>query len=94
MATQVYSTLAKIVGAVLVLVGVAALFGANFAHGFVSQRLSDQGHHHADRRGHRWRGQGTAMSPRLTARLCVRSWVKMSTSPMARAFADHYILPT
>ena len=42
MANQVYKTLAKIVGAVLLVVGIAALFGANFAHGFVSEQLKDQ----------------------------------------------------
>ena len=42
MATQVYKTLSKIVGVVLLLVGVVALIGGNFAHGYVSDQLADQ----------------------------------------------------
>ncbi|MGV9181935.1 hypothetical protein [Arcanobacterium canis] len=42
MATQVYKTLSKIVGIILVLVGIGALIGGMFANSFIKQQLSDQ----------------------------------------------------
>ncbi len=92
MATQVYSTLAKIVGAVLVLVGVAALFGANFAHGFVSQQLSDQAITMPTAEAIDGQVKGGRISEADGAALRPFVGEKMSTGPMARAFADHYIL--
>ncbi|MFC5281677.1 hypothetical protein ACFPGO_07320 [Arcanobacterium canis] len=42
MATQVYKTLSKVVGIILVLVGIGALIGGMFANSFIKQQLSDQ----------------------------------------------------
>ena len=42
MAIQVYKTLLKVFGAVLVILGIAALVGGNFAHNYVRGQLADQ----------------------------------------------------
>lgn len=42
METRVYKTLAKILGIVLVLVGIAAIIGGRFADSFIAEQLSDQ----------------------------------------------------
>ncbi|MDP9800957.1 preprotein translocase subunit Sss1 [Arcanobacterium wilhelmae] len=42
MATQVYKTLSKIVGIVLLLVGIGALIGGMFANSFIKSQLEDQ----------------------------------------------------
>lgn len=91
MATQVYKTLAKIVGAVLLIIGIGALFGANFAHGFVSQQLSDQNISMPTaeaidaqvKSGRISEADGAALRPFVGQTL--------ETGPQARAFSDHYI---
>ena len=42
MASQVYKTLAKIVGIVLILGGAVAIFAGNFTGGFIKSQLEDQ----------------------------------------------------
>lgn len=92
MANRVYSTLAKIVGAVLLLVGIGALFGANFAHGFVSQQLSDQHITMPTAEGIDGQVQSGRISEADAEALRPFAGEQMSTGPMARAFADNYIL--
>lgn len=42
MAAQVYKTLAKIVGIILILVGAVAIYAGNFTGGFIKSQLEDQ----------------------------------------------------
>ena len=93
MATQVYRTLAKIVGAVLLVVGIAALFGGNFAHGFVREQLEAQNITMPTTEAI----DAQVASGRITEGNAVelRKYAAdgpMSTGPQARAFADEYIL--
>ena len=93
MATQVYRTLAKIVGAVLLVVGIAALFGGNFAHGFVREQLVAQNITMPTAEAI----DAQVASGRITEGNAVelRKYAAdgpMSTGPQARAFADEYIL--
>lgn len=91
MVIQVYKTLAQIVGVALLIVGVAALFGANFAHGFVSEQLADQAISMPSsdsvdaqvKAGRLTEADGAALRP--------FAGQKMQNGPQARAFADHYI---
>lgn len=91
MQTQVYRTLARIVGAVLIVLGAAAIFGANFAHGFVHDQLvaqtismpSEQAIDAQVKSGRIAEEDGKALRP--------FSGQTMSTGPQAQAFADHYI---
>ncbi|MGI5950645.1 MAG: hypothetical protein ACOX61_02195 [Brooklawnia sp.] len=91
MATQVYKTLAKIVGAVLLVLGLAALFGGNFAHGFVSEQLEDQVITMPTEQAI----DGQVESGRISAEdgevLRPFAGETMSTGPHAEAFANHYI---
>lgn len=92
MATQVYKTLAKIVGAVLLVVGVAALFGANFAHSFVSSQLEDQAITMPTEQAIDGQVESGRISEEDAKALRPFAGETMSTGPHAQAFADHYIL--
>ncbi len=91
MATQVYKTLSKIVGAVLVVIGVAALIGGSFAHHYVSDQLADQAitmatEESIDAQLAAGRiGQDDAVALRKYA------GQEMTTGPQAETFANHYI---
>lgn len=91
MATQVYKTLAKIVGVVLLLVGLAALVGGNFAHGFVTEQLEDQQITMPTEQAI----DGQVESGRISAAdaevLRPYAGETMATGNHAQAFADHYI---
>lgn len=91
MATQVYKTLAKIVGAVLLVVGVAALFGANFAHGFVSDQLKQQAITMPTEQAIDGQVQSGRIGEADAKVLRPFAGQTMSTGPHAQAFADHYI---
>lgn len=91
MATQVYRTLAKIVGAVLLLVGIAALVGANFAHGFVSEQLADQAIAMPSNESIDAQVESGRITEADAAALRPFAGQKMDSGVQARAFSDHYI---
>lgn len=91
MAIHVYKTLAKVVGAVLLVLGVAALFGANFAHGFVSQQLNDQAITMPTTQAIDAQAGSGRISADDASALRPFAGETMSTGPQAQAFADHYI---
>ena len=91
MAIQVYKTLAKIVGAVLLVVGIAAMFGANFAHGFVSDQLAQQAITMPTAEAIDGQVESGRISETDAEALRPFAGEQMTTGPQARAFADHYI---
>lgn len=91
MATQVYKTLSRIVGAVLLVLGVAALFGANFAHGFVSDQLEQQAISMPAEQAIDAQVTSGRISEDDAKALRPFAGEIMSTGPQAQAFADHYI---
>ena len=91
MATQVYKTLAKIVGAVLLVVGIAAMFGANFAHGFVSDQLAQQAITMPAAEAIDGQVESGRISETDAQALRPFAGEQMTTGPQARAFADNYI---
>lgn len=91
MATQVYKTLAKIVGAVLLLVGVALVAGGLYAHSFVRQQLADQMITMPSEQAIDGQVQSGRISEEDAAALRPHAGEMMTTGPQAEAFADHYI---
>lgn len=91
MATQVYKTLSKIVGVVLLLVGVVALIGGNFAHGYVSDQLADQSITMATNESIDSQLAAGRINEDDAAALRKYAGQEMTTGPQAEVFANHYI---
>ncbi|WP_341728195.1 hypothetical protein [Brooklawnia sp.] len=91
MATQVYKTLSKIVGALLLILGVAALIGGNFAHGYVSEQLADQAITMPTNESLDAQVQAGRLTDDDASALRPYSGQEMTTGPQAEAFANHYI---
>ncbi|GAA2182661.1 hypothetical protein GCM10009785_22890 [Brooklawnia cerclae] len=91
MASQVYKTLLKIVGLVLLVIGIGALIGGSFAHSYVKDQLSEQ----AIAMPTNETLDAQVKSGRLTQENAdaMRPFAgeEMTTGPMAQAFANEYI---
>lgn len=86
MARSIYATLLKIVGVVLVLVGVGALFGGLFAHNYVTGQLKQENITMPTQSGIDAlanQGDKDALKPFIGQQL--------TTGTQAQAFANHYI---
>lgn len=80
----VHSTLSKVFAIVLVVVGIAAVIGGNYAHGYVSNQLSQE---------KITMPSGAALSEQeMKDTLTKYAGQQMTTGPQAEAFANHYIL--
>ncbi|WIY83599.1 hypothetical protein [Propionimicrobium sp. PCR01-08-3] len=91
MATQVYKTLSKIVGVVLLVLGIAALVGGNFAHSYVSEQLADQNITMATDESIDGQLKAGRISEDDAAALRKYAGQEMLTGPQAETFANHYI---
>ena len=81
----VYQVLAGVFGIVLIAVGVGALFGANFAHGYVDRQLSQE---RITMPGEPAMG---SVSPE-SAEILEQFWGDpMTTGPQAQAYANNFI---
>lgn len=84
MAKSVYRNLSLLVGVVLIIVGVLAVWGGSWAHSFVSDQLSSQ---------KITMPSGKSLTTDdMKSHLTKYAGKQLSTGPEARAFADHYIL--
>ena len=82
----VYGVLSRVFAIVLIAVGAVAIFAGNFAHGFVTDQLSQE----------RIAMPGEAGIDALSdtkSQEILRQWIDepLTTGPQARAFADNYI---
>lgn len=91
MATQVYKTLAKIVGAALLIIGVALVAGGLYAHSFVRQQLADQMITMPAEQAIDAQLQSGRIAEEDAEALRPHAGEMMTTGPQAEAFADHYI---
>lgn len=85
MSKQVYGALAKVFAVVLVVVGAAAVFGGNFAHGFITDQLTQEKISMPSE-------EGIANLPQ-DSQDALRPYVgqELTTGPQAKVFADNYI---
>ncbi|WP_336248741.1 hypothetical protein [Stomatohabitans albus] len=91
MAIQVYKTLSKIVGIILALVGVGALYGAMFANSFITAQFEDQNIHFPSEEAI----NAQVEQGRITEEdaQVIRPYADqiLLNGDQAKAFADHYI---
>ncbi|MDO4412022.1 hypothetical protein [Cutibacterium sp.] len=79
----VHSTLCRVFAIVLVIVGIGATIGGNFAHGYVSDQLSQE--------KITMPSAEALTTPEMKDALEEYSGQRMTTGPLAEAFANHYI---
>ena len=86
MSRTVYSALAKVFAIVLVVIGAAAIYGGNFAHGYVTDQLSQEKISMPTQEG-----IDNLSSEESKAALTPYIGQELTTGPQAKAFANHYI---
>ncbi|QOR47761.1 hypothetical protein INS90_00130 [Trueperella pecoris] len=91
MATQVYKTLAKIVGIVLILAGIGAFAGGAYADSFIASQLKDQQVVLPTTESIDGQFKGGGLSQEDADALYPVAGQTVTTGDQARIFADHYI---
>jgi hypothetical protein len=86
MQKAVYGALSKVFAIVLVIIGIAAIVGGNYAHSFVTDQLSQEKISMPDQDS-----IDALDNDEAAAALTPYIGQQMTTGPQAEAFADHYI---
>lgn len=90
-ATKIYKNLAKIVGIVLILVGIAATYGGNFASGFIKDQMAAQDITFPDEAGINAQVEGGSLTQDDADALMPYAGQQMTTGNQAKAYADNFI---
>lgn len=91
MAAQVYKTLLKIVGLVLLVIGIGALVGGSFAHSYVKGQLSEQAIAMPTNSTLDAQVSSGSITQANAAALRPFAGQALATGPQAQAFANQYI---
>ena len=92
MAANVYKTLAKIVGILLLIVGIGCVWGGNFANGYVTDQLVQQGITMPSQKAVEGQAKsGTSLTQEDVDALVPYADTPLDSGAKAQAYSEHYI---
>lgn len=90
-ATRIYKNIAKILGIVLVLIGIGAIIGGKFADSFIAEQLGDQYITMPEEEGINAQVESGRITQEDADALLPFAGEEMTNGNQAKAFANHYI---